>query len=104
MLANDSGMSYEVTPYDDGYIVDTWTEGVADGAAYAKLGISPYKEMWKQLTQNAKSYSSSLMTLMSENGYGDKHLLFNLINDKDPDKLDNLITIKDGIMTYNYAS
>lgn len=104
MLANDSGMSYEVTPYDDGYIVDTWTEGVADGAAYAKLGISPYKEMWKQLTQNAKSYSSSLMTLMSENGYGDKHLLFNLINDQDPDKLDNLITIKDGIMTYNYVS
>lgn len=104
VLANDSDMSYEVTPYDDGFIVDTWSDGVADGAAYAKLGISPYKEMWKQLTQNAKSCSSSLMALMSENGYGNKHLLFNLINDQDPDKTDNLLTILDGVVTYNYAS
>lgn len=104
VLANDSDMSYEVTPYDDGFIVDTWSDGVANGAAYAKLGISPYKEMWKQLAQNAKSCSSSLMALMSENGYGDKHLLFNLINDQDPDKTDNLLTILDGVVTYNYAS
>lgn len=104
VLANDSGLSYEVTPYDDGYVVDTWNDGVADGAAYAKMGISPYKEMWKELTDNAKSCARSLMTLLSENGYGDKHLLFNLVNDQDPDKTDTLLTIQDGILTYNYAS
>lgn len=56
VLANDSDMSYEVTPYDDGFNVDTWSDGVADGAAYAKLGISPYKEMWKQLTRMQKLF------------------------------------------------
>lgn len=104
ILKNDSGLSYEVTPYDDGYVVDTWADGIADGAAYAKLGISPYKEMWKELTDNAKSCARSLMTVLKENGYGDKHLLFNLVNDQDPNKTDTLLTIQDGILTYNYAS
>lgn len=104
VLANDSSLSYEVTPYDEGYVVDTWNDGVADGAAYAALGISPYKEMWKKMTQNAKDCCLSLMNLLAENGYGEKHILFNLVNDQDPDKTDNLITVMDGVITYNYVS
>lgn len=59
VLANDSDMSYEVTPYDDGFIVDTWSDGVADGAAYAKLGISPYKEMALPQPRNQCAAGSS---------------------------------------------
>lgn len=101
ILAKAYGENYYTEWNNDTYIVNVWTEGLADGIFYAKLGNEELLNTWNITVDAVCSLSTAIKEAALTNGLN-IDVKVNVLNDTNHDKV--LLTVLNGEVSYDVVN
>lgn len=82
-LQKGFGDDYTLEADETGYTIYVWSDGNAMCASLAKAGYAEQKKAWQSIVATTVAASQVIQDGLSENGYGDRVSVINLLNDVD---------------------
>lgn len=101
MEQNFANYNYNTSWNGDTLVMNTWGDGIAEGAIYAVMGNAECVEAWGNLVDNSTSLCKTTYDSAIEHGLN-VHVEYNILNNTNTDNV--LLSIKDGAVTYNVVT